>query len=561
MQNTISYLKQGLSALLIIIFINTYAQSLENFSNRLDSIESTDYTQIIKVAKDLEKQAKKESSDKYLVKAYGFLAKAYYQQKNYNKSIKYFDKELDIRGKSPNNTDLLEAYYNLGSTCLKLKKNRKAVVYFERSLKKAHELNSLEFIIANKKAIIVSSEAVGDYRKANLYLKQLLTTNENVFSDKIELYKREVVKQKSIASKRYKELNITQKELDTANTELLASAETINFLEEDTLKKQQQIASLRFQRMLKEYRFEQKEAELKLQKRITFQLIFGLVLISILAVLVFFLLLSKRRMNNKLTEQKEQIEVQNRAITSSIQYASKIQNVILPKEQLFDDYFSEHLLFFKPRDVVSGDFYFLQKVNQYIVFAAVDCTGHGVPGAFLSMLGSAYLNEIIRRKEAEEAAQVLDLLRNQIKNLLQQTGERREQKDGMDMALCVLNTETNELQYAGAYNPLILIRDGKLLEYKGDRMPIAISRKEKPFTNHFIQLQKNDQIYLYSDGFADQTGGEKNKKYKSKKFKTFLLQNSNLNMKDQKAIIEMEFSTWKGHNKQIDDATVLAVKV
>ena len=554
MQKNTKYLKSTLFICFLIFYVNIQAQNTENIANSLDSIEENNYSQIIKIAKRLEKQAKQENSNQYLIKAYNYLGKAYYQQKFYNKSIKYFDKELAIREKLPNNSDLLVSYYNLGSTCLKLHKNRKAITYFEKSLKKAQELNNTDLIKANHKALVISQEAYGNYKTANLHLKELLTTNEGMFSNKIELYKKEVVKQKSIATKKSKELNTTKEELQV-------STEIINILEEDTLKKQQEIASLQFQKILKEYQFKQKEAELKLQKQITFLLIFGLVLISGLAILVFFLLLSKKRMNNKLKEQKDQIENQNIAIKSSIEYASKIQNVILPKEELFRKNFAEHLLFFKPRDVVSGDFYFFQKVNQHIVFAAVDCTGHGVPGAFLSMLGSAYLSEIIRRKETEEAGQVLDLLRNQIKSLLNQTGEQGEQKDGMDMALCVLNTDTHELQYAGAHNPLILIRDSILKEYKADRMPIGIGRKEKAFTNHMIQLKKGDQIYLYSDGFADQIGGEKNKKYKSKRFKTFLLQNSNLKMDVQKAMIEMEFDTWKGRNKQIDDITILAVKI
>jgi serine phosphatase RsbU (regulator of sigma subunit) len=223
---------------------------------------------------------------------------------------------------------------------------------------------------------------------------------------------------------------------------------------------------------------------------------------------------------------------------------------------------TEYFIFFKPRDIVSGDFYFLQKINKHILVAAVDCTGHGVPGAFMSMLGIAFLNEIVRRREITQASQVLNILRQQIKTSLKQTGKKRESKDGMDIAICAINTETFELQFAGAYNPLYLIRNNELTIYKGDRMPIGIYRKEKEtFTNHIITLERGDKIYLFSDGFVDQINGETKEKFMSNNFKNLITEISALPMIQQKDKLEETFNNWKGNSKQIDDVVIIGVEV
>ena len=259
-------------------------------------------------------------------------------------------------------------------------------------------------------------------------------------------------------------------------------------------------------------------------------------------------------------ESKKENEKKNIHITKSIVYASKIQQALLPDETSFKENFKDYFVIFKPRDIVSGDFYYMQKINDYLLFAAVDCTGHGVPGAFMSMLGTSFLNNIVRKQEVTSASQVLNVMRDDVKRSLHQTGKKGEQKDGMDMVLCAYNIKTNELQFAGAHNSLVLIRNNKLIEYKGDRMPIGIHRKEKfSFTNNIIKIEKGDKIYLYSDGFQDQMGGEDNKKYKAKRFKDLLLETSKDDLKIQEEKIENEFDTWKGDFKQIDDVLIMGI--
>ncbi len=269
-----------------------------------------------------------------------------------------------------------------------------------------------------------------------------------------------------------------------------------------------------------------------------------------------------RERTAEIIRQKEIVEIQNKNIFDSIRYAKKIQNAILPAKDSFNDVFKEYFIFFRPRDIVSGDFYFLQVINDHVVIAAADCTGHGVPGAFMSMLGIAFLNEIVRRREVTKVNEVLNLLRQQIKKSLKQTGGRRETKDGIDMAICVINKQTLELQFSGAYNPMYLVRHGKLLVYDGDRMPVGIYRKEKDsFTNHEIQLQKGDTIYLFTDGIIDQLNEKTKQKFMKNRFKQLIMEISSLSMPEQKQRIEDVFNKWKGGYKQIDDVLVIGIKI
>lgn len=261
------------------------------------------------------------------------------------------------------------------------------------------------------------------------------------------------------------------------------------------------------------------------------------------------------------TAHRNEIEEKRRRTTDSIIYAKRIQKALFPQNKLFADNFSEYFIFFKPRDIVSGDFYWIKKINNYILFTAADCTGHGVPGAFMSLLGISFLNEIVIRSEITNTSEVLEKLRYRIKNALKQGGSS-DSKDGIDMALCCINQETNVLQYSGANNPLYIIdRNKKLSVIKADRQPIGIYIKERAFKQADIQLNSGDQIYIFSDGMIDQFGGEKDNKFMVKRFKKMLLENSHKKMSLQKQIIEKTFENWKKNTDQLDDVLVIGVKI
>jgi serine phosphatase RsbU (regulator of sigma subunit)/ligand-binding sensor domain-containing protein len=263
----------------------------------------------------------------------------------------------------------------------------------------------------------------------------------------------------------------------------------------------------------------------------------------------------------EIRKQRDQIAEQNQAITDSIQYAKRIQSAVLPPKEILNNALPEHFILFKPRDIVSGDFYWMKQLDNFVVFTAADCTGHGVPGAFMSMLGIALLNEIVRRKEITHASEILNELRKQLKEALRQSGKEGEAKDGMDVAMCVLDMKNKKLQYAGAYNSLFLVRNKELIEYKADKMPIGIHQKTDPFTNHEIDLQKDDSIYIFSDGFVDQFGGKKGKKFMIKPFKRLLAEISDREMEDQKEILDISITEWRGERQQIDDIVVFGVRI
>lgn len=276
-----------------------------------------------------------------------------------------------------------------------------------------------------------------------------------------------------------------------------------------------------------------------------------------------------KQQNQNLASQRDEIQVQKQAMTDSIEYAKRIQTAILPPDEVLKYLFPKHFILYKPLQIVSGDFYWLIQKREKIIVAVADCTGHGVPGAFMSMLGSALLNDIVNNMNTLQAHLILNELRDRIILSLRQTGEADEARDGMDIALCVIDREHMELQYAGAHNPLYLIREGKLKEHKADMMPIGISSEAgKSFTNHHLSLKKDDALYLFSDGYVDQIGGERRKKFLSSRFKPLLLEVQDRIMFDQKAVLEQTLNEWMGLTgplenvyEQIDDVVVMGIKI
>ncbi|MDK2978165.1 MAG: hypothetical protein PWP52_879 [Bacteroidales bacterium] len=275
------------------------------------------------------------------------------------------------------------------------------------------------------------------------------------------------------------------------------------------------------------------------------------------------------KQGDKIAEQKYKIKIQhdivqkqNKKIEDSILYAKKIQSAVLPPNRFIQHLLSQHFIFYKPRDIVSGDFYWIKQIDEKIFIAAADCTGHGVPGALMSMLGITFLNEIVNKNPEIHANEILNELRTHIISSLRQTGSIGESRDGLDIALCILNHKKRLLEYAGANNPLYLIRKGKLNEIKADRMPIGIHRKAKEsFYNHEITLHKDDLIYIFSDGFIDQFGGKDGRKYLTGNFKKLLIENHQKPLSEQKQILEKTFEEWKGERKQLDDILVIGFKI
>ena len=340
---------------------------------------------------------------------------------------------------------------------------------------------------------------------------------------------------------------------------------------------------LQRQNQLLESESRQKEQELEREKEARRMAIWIAILMVLVVIVALWSLVSVRKKRQKLAEskkkieeinsdleaknseivqQKELIELKNQSITDSIQYASRIQNAVLLPPTFLTDWGVENFIYFRPKDIVSGDYYWGFRRKEKIYIAAADCTGHGVPGAFMSMLGNAFLNEIMITNDFATASEILDRLRDEIIRALRQKGATGEARDGMDISLAILDRKEGTLQYAGANNPLYLVRRGELTRYQADRMPIGIHVTDMaPFTNHKIDVEDGDSIYLFSDGYADQFGGEYGKKFMYRQFQELLTEGAALPMQEQMERIDTTLLRWRGDYEQIDDILVIGFRI
>lgn len=268
----------------------------------------------------------------------------------------------------------------------------------------------------------------------------------------------------------------------------------------------------------------------------------------------------------ELEKKSERIEFQHHKIQDSINYASKIQAAVFPNKNMMNMLMPKHMVYFKPRDVVSGDFYYLKQLRNYTILAAADCTGHGVPGAFMSLLSISLLNDIINNQEITRSDLILNELRTKLKAALNQTGEKGQQHDGMDIALCIIDLETYIMTYSGAHNPLYLFRSEenqncRVLRWEADKQPVGVHLKEKPFNVHEIQLEHNDRFYIYTDGYHSQFSHQKGAIYRSGRFIKLLGEICHLSFEEQEQRLNQEFFEWKEDTPQTDDILIIGVQI
>lgn len=265
----------------------------------------------------------------------------------------------------------------------------------------------------------------------------------------------------------------------------------------------------------------------------------------------------------EIDQQRMQIEEYFVQVTDSIKYAKKIQEAILPPESYVRKLLPDSFILYKPKDIVSGDFYWLGETVDKVFFAAVDCTGHGVPGAFMSIVGYNQLKQAIITSGGHSPAEVLNHLNKGVTETLHQRDADSTSKDGMDIAICSITKGTLELEYAGAFNPLYLLRNGEIIQYKGDKFPIGsfMDNRTSVFTNNKVQLQRGDQIYIFSDGYADQFGGARGKKFMYKRFRDLLLEVEHKDISQQKDILQNSLYEWMRDEEQVDDILVMGVRV
>lgn len=273
----------------------------------------------------------------------------------------------------------------------------------------------------------------------------------------------------------------------------------------------------------------------------------------------------------KIEQQKAHIEKQNKNLKDSIKYASKIQSALLPSRSKMERLLENHFLYFEPRDIVSGDFYWIDELDGKTIIAVADCTGHGVPGAFVSVLGISFLNDIIQRTEIDKTdlspAMILDRLRKKMRGALTKSETEEKTYDGMDIAVCIIDKKNKVLEFSGAVHPIIIVRSGekkgKTIErIRTDVQSISmISSKAHSYNTQTVKIAKSDMIYMFSDGYIDQFGGNAGKKFMTKNFKELLLKIANEPLDKQREMLEKRINRWKGDFKQVDDMLVLGFRV
>ncbi|HOU01008.1 MAG TPA: YfiR/HmsC family protein [Bacteroidales bacterium] len=427
-------------------------------------------------------------------------------------------------------------------------------------------------------------------------------------TDTIEIQKQEILEQKFFLDSldraiSLKEQMLSEKQkmleeqLDHINRQqveissqrkLIMAQQTEVQVQKDTLEKQKEKISLQLE-MINEQLLKIKEQEnririqvatLEKQKLVIYFVILALLLTSFLFYYIYRSYRIKKEANIRLEEknrtisiqkeeitlqrdlaaaQRDQIAYQKKHITDSIMYARRIQAALLPSLELFSDKL-EHFVLYKPLDIVSGDFYWVSTQGSKQIIIAADCTGHGVPGAFMSMLGVTLLNEIVNGKHIIMPDQIIENVRNGVIKSLNQVADEESLKDGMDMAVTMIDFKRDVLWYSGANSPLYLVRDKELIHYRADKMPASIHYKMHPFTLHQIELKKGDAFYIFSDGYADQFGGPKHKKFMSVKLKETLVSMTDMPMLKQGEKLNEIFEQWKGNNPQVDDITLVGVR-
>jgi serine phosphatase RsbU (regulator of sigma subunit) len=464
---------------------------------------------------------KEELGDKYGISNYlQSIGNIFSMQEEYSRALNYYQSAREQKEEIEDKSGMCLLLNAMGKVYLQTKNYSRALEYTLESLELARELNLVDAQKDVHKQLSDIYFTLGSYRKAyenHMLYKELYDSIYNV-------------------------QEITR----------LAGLELQYMYEKE--KQAIELEQLKKDAILAE--------EAKQQKLFRNSLIIGFILMATLFFAIHRSYLQNRRSHRILEEQKHEIEFQNNKITDSITYAQRIQSAVFPPVEKRKGILPDHFIMHRPCDIVSGDFYWMAKKDGRVIIAVADCTGHGVPGAFMSMLGVAFLCEIVNKKASVYANGILNQLRGRVIHALHQTGKKDEANDGMEMALCIIDFDQRKLQYSGAYRPLYIVRKNELMEIKADKMPIGIyAGRRRTFTNHEVELAQDDCIYLSTDGYADQFGGPNRKSFKSKYLKELLLKIHQKEMREQHRILETTIEEWRRDVEQIDDMLLLGIRV
>jgi len=510
--------------------------------------------------------------------------------KTHDLSLEYNHSALLISEKIGNNDAIGTACVNIGEVYFARESFDTALFYYEKSLSAFRKSNSgnVPYTLTNigkvytksgdyKKAIEVQQEGYKIAKQSNAKLEMTATLlglaeTYSVAGDlksAIKTYNEAGATAEEIGAK--KELRQSYEGLSASYAKIPDFANAYKYQTlltniKDTLyvaanNNKIQFLQLNYELDRKETLISLQDVKIKKQKFTQITFIIGFIIAILIAIQTYRNYRRKVRTNELLAKQKNEIEIINKNLTDSINYAERIQSAMFPSKDILSENIFEYFILFKPLDIVSGDFYWFKQNNNSIFVAAADCTGHGVPGAFMSILGLTFLNELVHNAVALNANDVLTRLKDHVIKTLHQTQNYTSARDGMEMGLFIYDLESGKLEFSGARRPLYFIRDGELSELSADKMPLGIYEEgESNFTNKELEIKKDDIVYLFSDGYVDQLGGPDRKTFKTKKFKDMLLSNSHLPMNEQKELLDTTLEAWRGNVEQIDDILVIGIK-
>lgn len=500
----------------------------------------------------------------YMADTYRNIGGIYSAMDKFDSALVVYDQALSIYNKLNDKRGIVVMYNFFGQVYINQYEKKanaqplafldKAQFYYQQSIDlNKKEVNDFDELCSSYQGLGEIALHKGDFHHAIDYFNQVIELGKHIQSVRSLRSAYEYIAKAYAATSNYKKAYENYLLFKDWN-DSLKSDENVELLTQMSMQ-----YSFDKEQVLKDLEYQQK---LKRQRLVRYFILIVLLIVSGFSLQVFRSYQQKKKDNVLLAHQKEEIEKQKEEITDSIKYAKRIQNAILPSLEYAKEILPEHFILFRPRDIVSGDYYWMHRTGNILIVAAADCTGHGVPGAFMSMLGVSFLNEIVHKENLLQPHLILNKLRESVKRTLGQTGKEGEAKDGMDIAMVVVNFDTMMLQYAGAYNPLYLYRNGELIETKADKMPIGIYIKEKEsFTNNEMPVQKGDTFYVFSDGYHDQFGGKDGGKYKSIPFKNYLGSIQSYNMAEQRELLNTNIDNWKGNLDQTDDIIVIGVRI
>jgi len=569
--------------------------------------DNSDINSLTSQAATYEKDGKKPE----LARCYSKIGSLYLNQGQNNKAIESFQKSIKLYEELGNENAAKNVCTSIGISYVETEQFDQALTYFKKSLRTSEKQGKQQDIVSDLINIAQANQGKKNYAESNQALERARSIAQELsnismiktcYSTLSENYEKLGNSEKA---KSYFELaaainnklqndELKKSESRTIQAEAESNAKDFQLRDKDQkiqkISREQQLTNELLQQKDEVLKLREKESnarvQIELAKRKNIYLVIAALGFILLLVMIFLFFSFKQLMEKKkafslleqsniqIIRQKKEIEIQRdlatsqkKKITDSIQYAQRIQTAVLPPVSIIEKVLPEHFILFRPRDIVSGDFYWMTEKEGILIIAAVDCTGHGVPGAFMSMLGVAFLNDIVNKITINKhirslhANEILDQLRNHVITSLHQSDKLNESKDGMDMALCIVDFENKQLQYAGAHNPVYIIRKGQLTQYEADRMPIGIYKNSSNgFKNQDIALEKDDQIYIFSDGYYDQFGGSNRLKMFSANFRKYLIEISSKPMAEQKKLLSDFYDNWKGPNEQVDDVLVIGFK-